>query len=170
MFGVVLISLALPFASVSCRSGEEEVELLRVRGYHLVTGGGPQLNPAVARATDRDALAESADIGPQPFAILAAAAALFGLLLGFARPRRARAVAAICGVVGTVSVLLASVRLDAQLTDALAAGPEAQAAVVVERESGYWVSLVAFPLAAAGAAGAYVSERPRPGRRRRPGR
>ena len=163
MFGVVLISLALPFASVSCRSGQEDVELLRVRGFELVTGGGPEINPAVARATDHEALAEAADIGPQPFAIVATIAAVAGLGLGFARPARARLVAAVCAAAGVASVTIASLRLEAQLTAALAGqGPAGQATVLAHREIGYWVALVAFALAGITAGTAYAAGRRRP--------
>ncbi|HWC31951.1 MAG TPA: hypothetical protein VG709_02365 [Actinomycetota bacterium] len=171
MFGVVLISLALPFASVSCSSGEGDIELLTVRGFHLVTGSGPEVNPAVARAADDEALVAAADIGPQPFAALAALAAGAGLGLGFARPARARLVATVSAAVGTASVAIASLRLEVRLTNALAGqDAAAQGAVAVDRERGFWVALIAFAVAGMTAGVAYAAQRPsiaRPWRRSR---
>lgn len=148
MFGVVLVSLVLPFVSVSCRSGATEAEVLRFHGYDLLTGGEPQLNPDVGPALGEEGV-ELTDLGPQPFAIAVAVLAALGVAVGLLDGSRARVAVLAIAVLGIAALIALRVRVAAQVREQASAGERFAASISTEVETGYWAALGGFGLAAA---------------------
>ena len=138
LFAAAILCFLLPFVSVSCSGQGEPIEAATSRGVDLVTGGDPRLNPDLVRAFGEEGFAP--DLGPQPFAIAAVAAALAGLALALTPRRWARLAAGVAAIGGVASLLLLRSRVESQV--AAQSGSDLPGlGFIVRYEIGYWLAL-----------------------------
>ena len=88
------------------------------------------------------------DLGmTQILAIVAAAVAILGIVLSLLPGRTGGLVAAVLGVVGAIALFVTGMQFSSAVKDAV--GSEAAGFIEVKNEYGFWLSLVAFLVAAA---------------------
>jgi hypothetical protein len=158
----------LPFFTVTCQgadqlgdlgelggaAGQQELERTYT-GFEVVTGDAESdLNqdtgeapggeiPGVPQQPTGDI-----DLGmTQIFAIVAAAVAILGIFLSLMPGRTGGIMAAILGVVGAIVLFLTGSQFSGAIDDAV--GEQAAGFIQVKNEYGFWLSLVAFLVAAA---------------------
>jgi len=173
-FLIALLCFFLPFFAVTCAGGGGIPglgggggggggELTKVTGVDLITGGaeedlgdtdvqpdlgfplgGPTPLPGVSPAAGGS---DPVDLGlSQIWAIAAAAIALLGIFLALMAGRAGGIMALGLGVVGVILMFLLASSVKSSIGDAV--GQEAEAFIAVENKIGYWLTLVAFIVAA----------------------
>ena len=171
-FLVAALAFLLPFFSVQCAGGSElgdlgipgaeQADLSEdVTGLELVTGEAeetfestgqtpalPELPGLESPPAELPTTAPAqVDLGTvQIFAIAAAAIAVLGILLALIGGRAGGAVALILGLVGAVVLFLLFTQFEDAITEGV--GPQGQAFIEVKQESGFWLAMIGFVVAA----------------------
>lgn len=147
LFGIVVLTFALPFSQVSCSTQPEgfagsapgaEAPAAELRGYELLVGGTAE--DVDAPITELEPEGDEIRFGAEPFALLALVAAFAGVGFSlFARPERRALSGVVAGAAGVVSVGILG----------LAPVIRSFGGIRVAWKLGYWVCLAAFVVATA---------------------
>lgn len=127
-FGLIIVLFLMPFINVSC-SGMVNIPL---SGMDLATG------KTLAFKEPFGTTAKTHRIEPQPYASLALACAVLGLLVGFVRARPARLGNAVLGGGGAAALLLLRQEIDNEVLR------EGRGLITVEYQPGFWIVLLLF--------------------------
>jgi hypothetical protein len=143
MFAVIGLCFFLPFISISC-SGQR---LATLSGVQLVTGADitvdadeltQELGDAFGAPADEDAPPETQENDPSVWAIIALAAAVLGVVVGFVTKGRTRAIASLtAAVLGLGGLIGLRFDLEGDLS-------EAEGLVTVDYRIGYWIAALLF--------------------------
>lgn len=157
----------LPFFTVTCQgaeqlgdlgelggaAGQQELEKTYT-GFEVVTGDAESdLNEETGETPEQipgvpQQPTGNIDLGmTQIFAIVAAAVAILGIFLSLMPGRTGGITAAVLGVVGAIVLFLTGSQFSGAIDDAV--GEQAAGFIQVKNEYGFWLSLVAFLVAAA---------------------
>jgi hypothetical protein len=159
MFLVIGLCFFLPFVSVSC-NGQD---LATMSGVQLVTGAEVEIAPELVEELNNsfgveegeEVPNETEEADPSIWAIIALAAAVLGVVVGFATKRRARTLAslaaALLGLVGLIGL-----RFDLQVDVEGAEG------ISIRYRLGYWIAALLFAVLAL-AHGTFLRGRSRAG-------